>query len=67
MIDKHKDLKKIALTDGKYYDSKDIRNITEKKDTIELETNRENIIIPKTAITRIEYYIGAAANVKQYR
>jgi len=61
MIDKYQKLKKIAVMDGKYYMSKDILNIKETNESIELTTNREYVIIPKTAVTRIEYYKGDAA------
>lgn len=61
MIDTYRKLKRIALIDGKYYLFADIDNITETDKTIEIETSREHILIPKTAITRIEYFKGGAA------
>lgn len=62
MIDKYKNLKRIALKDGKYYLSPNIKELKEFDDFIELVTNEELINIPKTAISRIEYYKGAVAH-----
>ena len=56
MIDTYRNIKKIAIIDGKYYSSKDIMAINETTDNIELETNKDIVIIPKTSISRIEYY-----------
>lgn len=67
MINNKDNLKKIALVDGKYYESKIIRNITEQDKTIEIETNKEHITIPKNAISRIEYYRGDAVARKIYK
>jgi len=61
MIDTYRKLKRIALIDGRYYLFGDINNITENEQTIEIETSREYITIPKTAITRIEYFKEGAA------
>ena len=66
MIDQYRNLKRIAITDGKYYLNKDILQIQENNDTIELTTEKEHIIIPKTSISRIEYYKGAVAHGTKY-
>jgi len=67
MIDTYRSLKKIATIDGKYYISKDIESINETKDNIELTTHKDYVIIPKTSISRIEYYKGAVADANRYR
>ena len=67
MITNKYNIKKIAIVDGKYYESKIIRNLTENKETIELETNKEIIMIPKQAISRIEYFKGDAVARKNYK
>ena len=67
MIDNYRNLKKIATIDGKYYISKDIMAITESIDNIELTTKKDIVIIPKTSISRIEYYKGAVADGKRSR
>jgi len=67
MIDKYRNIKKIAVIDGKYYLSKDILELTETNNTVEVTTKESKIIIPKTSISRIEYYRGAAADGRGYR
>ncbi len=67
MIDNYRNLKKIATIDGKFYISKDIQSIHETTDNIELETNKDIVIIPKTSISRIEYFKGAVADGTRYR
>ena len=67
MIDTYRNLKKIAIIDGKFYNSKEIESINETKDNIELETHKDIVIIPKTSISRIEYFKGAVADAKRYR
>ena len=62
MIDNYRNLKKIAIIDGKYYQSKDIMQVKETTDNIELTTKQDYVIIPKTSISRIEYYKGAVAD-----
>ena len=67
MIESYRNLKKIAILDGKYYTSKDIENVAENKDNITIYTRKEIVMIPKTSISRIEYYNRAVADGKQYR
>ena len=68
MIDNYRNLKKIAIIDGKYYQSKDIMAVNETDDNIELTTKNDYIIIPKSSISRIEYdNKGAVAGGKRYR
>lgn len=67
MIDIYKEIKKIAVIDGKYYLSKDILELNESTDTIEITTKENIVTIPKTSISRIEYYKGAVAGGKRYR
>lgn len=67
MIDNYKNLKQISLMDGKFYTSRDLTSVKETDDTIEITTRKEEIIIPKSAITRIEYFIGAGVDGKRYR
>lgn len=67
MIDTYRNIKKIAVIDGKYYLSKDILELKEKPDNIEITTKDSQIIIPKTSISRIEYYKGAVADGTRYR
>ena len=67
MIKDKQHIKKIAVMDGKYYESNIIRSIQETDKTIELETNKEYITIPKNAISRIEYYRGDAVARKTYK
>lgn len=67
MIDNYRDLKQISIIDGKFYNSRDIEAIKETKESIELTTKKEQVIIPKTSISRIEYYKGAGADGRRYR
>ena len=55
MIDEYKRLKKISMIDGKYFISKDILELNETSNNIEITTKDTFIIIPKTSISRIEY------------
>ena len=67
MIDEYKRLKKISMIDGKYFISKDILELNETSNNIEITTKDTFIIIPKTSISRIEYYKGAVADGTRYR
>lgn len=67
MIETYRNIKKIAVIDGKYYLSKDILGLVENKDNIEITTKDTKVIIPKTSISRIEYYKGAVADGTRYR
>jgi len=67
MIQSYRNLKKIAILDGKFYTSKDIENIEESNENITIHTKKEIVTIPKSSISRIEYYNRAVADGKQYR
>ena len=56
MIENLRNLKKISIIDGKYYEARDIEAITETNEEIIITTKRDKVHIPKTAISRIEYY-----------
>ena len=67
MINEYRGIKKIAVMDGKFYQSKDILELNETSDNIEIRTKESYVIIPKTSISRIEYYNEAVANGGKHR
>lgn len=67
MIDTYQNLSKISVNDGKYYDAKEIENIQETKESITITTSKRVITIPKTAISKIEYYRADADEKRTYR
>lgn len=62
LIKSVKDIKRISLLDGKFYLGKDIKEIIELTDEIRILTKHEYVLIPKTSISRIEYFAGVVVD-----